>query len=159
MINSKRLAVVAAAIIATGILTGPATAKSTRASARPARHALPNPILHLTGTENYTSGGKPWVRYTYDVLNKAKYPAAMFAPAPSLPPCGLNARSSRSWVDFFDSKGKRLYGFCALTSPQQLDSIWFAIEQAEVPPNAVYIEINDRQTHTKYKSNLAGTTR
>jgi len=27
-----------------------------------------------------------------------------------------------------------------------------------VPPSWVYIELNDRQTNTKYKSNLAETT-
>jgi hypothetical protein len=118
----------------------------------------PNPILYMTGTEHYTTGGKDWVRHRFDVLNKDEYPADMFAPAPSLPPCGSNANSSRSWVDFFDSRGKRLYGFCALGGPDMLGSIWFATEEGTVPPSYVYIEINDRQTNTKYRSNLADTT-
>jgi hypothetical protein len=112
----------------------------------------------MTGTEHYTTGGKDWVRHRFDVLNKDEYPADMFAPAPSLPPCGSNANSSRSWVDFFDSRGKRLYGFCALGGPDMLGSIWFATEEGTVPPSYVYIEINDRQTNTKYRSNLADTT-
>ena len=118
----------------------------------------PNPILYMTGAEYYSAGGKNWVRHRYDVLNKSAYPAAMFAAAPGLPPCGRNTNSSRSWVDFFDSRGNRLYGFCALGSPDQLGSIWFATEDGAVPPSYVYIEINDRQTNTKYKSNLADTT-
>ena len=123
-----------------------------------AQAAPPNPILYLTGLEYYSAGGKNWVRHRYDVFNKDQYPDAMFAPAPGLPPCGTNTNSSRSWVDFFDSRGKRLYGFCALGSSANLGKIWFATEEGTVPPSYVYIEINDRQTNTKYKSNLAETT-
>jgi len=118
---------------------------------------LPKPVLYLTGTEFYSAGGKDWIRHRYDVFNKASYPAAMFASAPSLPPCGANTNASRSWVDFFDQTGKRLYGFCALGSPADLGSIWFATEDGTIPPSWVYIEITDRQTNTKYRSNLADT--
>ena len=117
----------------------------------------PNPILYLTSTEFYTANGTTFVRYRYDVLNKDQYPAEMFAAAPALPPCGQNANSSRSWVDFFDSRGTRLYGFCALGDPGNLGSIWFAKEEGTLPPSYVYIEITDRQTNTKYRSNLADT--
>jgi len=119
---------------------------------------LPNPVLYLIATEPYTTGGKNWIRYRYDVLNKDAYPDAMFAPAPTLPPCGSNTKSSRTWVDIFDSRGKRLYGFCALGKAESLGSIWFAMEDGEVPPSYIYIEMNDRETNTKYKSNLAETT-
>lgn len=118
----------------------------------------PVPQLYLTTHEYYTANGKNWVRYSYDVLNKASYPAALFAAAPNLPPCGNNANSSRTWVDFFNQSGQRLYGFCALGKPEDLGKIWFALEEGVVPPSWVYIEINDRQTNTKYKSNLADTT-
>jgi hypothetical protein len=119
---------------------------------------LPNPILYLTGAEPFQQGGKQFIRYKYDVLNKTDYPAAMFASAPALPPCGANTKASRTWVDFFDQSGKRLYGFCALGSPGDLNKIWFALEENVIPPSYVYIELNDRQTNTKYKSNLADTT-
>ena len=118
----------------------------------------PKPILYLLRTEPFTTGGKNWIRYRYDVFNKADYPADMFAAAPSLPPCGLNTNASRTWVDFFDSTGKRLYGFCALTKPADLGLLWFAMEEGVIPPSYVYIELNDRQTNTKYKSNLADTS-
>jgi hypothetical protein len=118
---------------------------------------LPNPNLYLTGTETYQVSGKQFIRYKYDVLNKADYPAEMFAAAPALPPCGLNTKASRTWVDFFDSRGKRLYGFCALGKPSDLGTIWFALEVGVIPPSYVYIEMTDRQTNTKYKSNLADT--
>ena len=121
------------------------------------RPITPNPILYLVSVEPYSTSGGNFLRYKYDVLNKDEYPAAMFAAAPALPPCGLNTNASRTWVDFFDSRGKRLYGFCALGKPADLNGIWFSTPEGEVPPSYIYIEMNDRQTNTKYKSNLADT--
>jgi hypothetical protein len=120
--------------------------------------ALPNPILYLTGIEAFTAGGKQFIRYRYDVLNKDAYLPVMFAAAPQLPPCGANTKASRTWVDIYQQSGKRLNGFCALGKPSDLNQIWFALEQDVIPPSYVYIELNDRQTNTKYKSNLAETT-
>lgn len=117
----------------------------------------PTPVLYLKSMESYSTGGKDWIRYNYDVLNKDQYPAALFDPAPTLPPCGLNTNSSRTWVRFFDQAGNPIYGFCALPSPSDLGSIWFAKEEGVVPPSWVYIELEDRQTNTIYKSNLADT--
>ncbi len=132
----------------------------TAAAATPAalNQAPPKPVLYLLRTEPYTVGPKNFIRYRYDVLNKNEYPADMFAAAPTLPPCGQNTNSSRTWVDFFDSTGKRLYGFCALGTPEDLGKIWIAFEEGVVPPSYVYIELNDRQTNTKLKSNLADTS-
>ncbi|WP_166040827.1 hypothetical protein [Sphingosinicella sp. YJ22] len=119
---------------------------------------IPNPILYLTSAVPYQANGQNFIRYSYDVFNKDAYPAAMFAAAPSLPPCGSNTNASRTWVDFYDGRtNRRLYGFCALGSPSNLGSIWFAMPEGEVPPSYVYIELNDRQTGTKYRSNLADT--
>jgi len=123
-----------------------------------ANQPLPNPVLYLMNEEPYSAGGKNWIRRRYDVANKSSYPAEMFAAAPGLPPCGNNTNSSRTWVDFFDSTGKRLYGFCALGKPEDLGKIWVSFEEGTIPPSYVYIELNDRQTNTKYKSNLADTT-
>jgi hypothetical protein len=142
-------------LLSTILLITTASNTSLRAVPSP---VLANPVLYLTGQEAYTANGKNWIRYQYDVLNKADYPDAMFAAAPGLPPCGLNTKSSRTWVDFFDSRGKRLYGFCALGKAANLGGIWFAMEDGVVPPSYVYIELNDRQTNTIYKSNLADTT-
>ena len=128
------------------------------ASTAPAPRALPNPVLYLKLLEYYSAGGKDFVRYRFGVSNSSEYPAEMFAAAPNLPPCGKNTKASRTWVDFYDQSGKRLYGFCALSKPEDLDSIWFALEEGVVPPSYVYIELNDRATSTKYRSNLAETT-
>ena len=119
--------------------------------------ALPNPVLYMTSFEPFQAGGKGFIRYKYDVFNKDAYPPDFFAASPSLPPCGKNTKASRTWVDIFDQTGKRLQGFCAFSKPADLGSIWFALEEGTVPPSWVYIELTDRQTNTKYKSNLAET--
>ncbi|HEX8708277.1 MAG TPA: hypothetical protein VF723_08550 [Pyrinomonadaceae bacterium] len=123
-----------------------------------ARPPLPNPVLVFVGQEFYSASGKQWTRYRYTVENLAVYPNELFAAAPNLPPCGQNTKSARTWVDIYDQNGKRLYGFCALGNHDGLGKLWFALESNAIPPSYVYIELNDRQTATKYKSNLAETT-
>lgn len=119
---------------------------------------LPTPVLVFMGAEEYEAGGKRWTRYRYAVDNLAEYPDGLFAAAPGLPPCGQNTKASRTWVDLYEQNGKRLYGFCALGSRDGLGRLWFAVESGTVPPSWIYIELNDRQTNTRLKSNLAETT-
>lgn len=148
----KTIKAIAAFAVSVGLAL---TAGSSAAQGPP---GLPSPILYLKSMEYYSTGGGNFVRYVYDVMNKQAYPAAMFAPAPGLPPCGNNTNSSRTWVDFFENRtNRRIYGFCALGNPSNLDGIWFAVPEGTVPPSYIYIELIDRQTNTRYRSNLAET--
>jgi len=124
----------------------------------PRTSVLPNPVLYFIGQELYETGGKQFIRYTYDVANKDAYPDDLFAASPDLPPCGQNTKAARTWIDIYDQSGKRLQGFCALGKSSDLGKIWFGLEIGVVPPSYVYIEMNDRKTPVKYKSNLADTT-
>ena len=126
-------------------------------AAQTAQDTLPKPVLVLSGIEPYQTGGKKFIRYKYLIENSSDYPDALFAAAPNLPPCGANAKASRTWVDIYDQSGKRLYGFCSLGKAADLNQLWFALEEGAVPPSWVYVELNDRGTNTKYKSNLAET--
>ena len=123
-----------------------------------AQSPLPKPVLVLQGQEFFQAGGKQWTRYRYFVANSGSYPNQLFAASPNLPPCGLNTKAARTWVDFFSKAGKRLNGFCALGSNTDLNGIWFALETDVIPPSYVFIEMTDRQTNTKVKSNEADTT-
>ena len=118
----------------------------------------PNPVLYFLGPEYVEIGGKQMIRYHYDVANKNLYPDDMFVKSPNLPPCGTNTQAARTWVDIYDQSAKRLYGFCALGKSEDLGKLWFALEADKIPPSYIYIELNDRKTNTKYKSNLADTT-
>ena len=119
---------------------------------------LPNPVLYFLGQEFLTIGGKQVTHYNFDVLNKSDFPDDLFAASPNLPPCGKNAKAARTWVDFYDQNGKRLNGFCALGKSADLNGIWFSLDTGVIPPSWVYIEMNDRKTNTKSKSNLSDTT-
>ena len=123
-----------------------------------AQSPMPKPVLVYIVQETFQAGGKQWIRYRYYVANADAYPNQLFAASPNLPPCGLNTSASRTWVDFFDKNGKRLNGFCALGNHNDLNGIWFALESGVIPPSWVYIEMTDRQTKTKVKSNEADTT-
>lgn len=140
----RRLVSALSAVMLSGMLPSAAAAQS-----------LPNPEIVLTGTESYSTAAGKFTRYRFDVRNKDAFPADLFTASPGLPPCGTNANSSRSWVDFYDASGKRLYGFCALSSSAQLGTIWFAVPDDTPPPASVYIEIWDRLTNKRYRSNFA----
>ncbi len=124
----------------------------------PAPRSLPNPVLVFTGAEDYEAGGRQFTRYKFRVDNLADYPNELFAPSPELPPCGSNTKASRTWVDIYEQGGRRIYGFCALEGHDGLGRLWFGLERGAVPPNWVYVEMVDRKTNSKYKSNLAETT-
>ena len=132
--------------------------RSVLSATPPPSPPLPNPVLYFIVQEPFTQGGKQFTRYHYAVENFAAYPNELFAAAPELPPCGKNTKAARTWVDLYDQSGKRLNGFCALGKSSDMNMIWFALESDAIPPSWIYMEMNDRKTNTKYKSNLAETT-
>ena len=159
-IIGKRGAMILAGLVLVVLATVSASTASNTLTARHASLAaspLPNPILIFIGPEFYPANGKLWTRYRYSVFNLMQYPNELFAAAPDLPPCGTNTKASRTWVDIYEQNGKRLHGFCALGSSDKLGQLWFALERDVLPPSWIYIEMNDRKTNTKYKSNLAET--
>src|SRR4051794_22360579 len=120
---------------------------------------LPTPHLVYRGSESYEANGFDFERYQYDVTNKAKYPKALFATSPALPPCGESATPSRATVEIFDQAGKRLVEFCSLAGPEHLGPLWFAVPSDKSPPSAVYIKITDRLTGGTAQSNVAPTSK
>lgn len=134
------------------------TNQSVLSATLASQSTLPNPVAILLAPVSYEQDGKQWKRYNLMVFNYQEYPNAMFAPAPSLPPCGENKNASRTWVEIMDQSGKRLYGFCAIGDNTGLTKLWFALEADTIPPSWVYIVLNDRQTGKTYKSNLVETT-
>ncbi|MBF2066394.1 MAG: hypothetical protein IGS39_18535 [Calothrix sp. C42_A2020_038] len=119
-----------------------------------ATNQLPAPQLVFQGTEEYTANGKNFTRYKLAVANWEAFPAAMFKAAPDLPPCGDNKNSSQTWVEINNAQTNNyIYGFCALPSPKNLNSIWFAVEKGQRPPKSVYIILKDRRANKNYRSN------
>ena len=115
---------------------------------------LPSPDLIYTGSEDYAIDLTEYTRYKLEVTNSVDFPDELFVPSPHLPPCGLNTDASRTWVDIYDNNGTRLYGFCALSCSDNLNSIWFAELKGTPPPESVYITLHDRECDITYTSNL-----
>lgn len=115
---------------------------------------VPTPQLAFVGTEDDTVLGDPFTRYWLTVTNRSVYPQELFDPAPDLPPCGLNQNASRAWVNIYDGQGQRLITFCGLSSPEDLNGIWFGVWQGDSPPASVYIDLNDRRRDKTYTSNV-----
>ena len=114
--------------------------------------SLPNPELVFEGTEEYQPGGQPYIRYLFGVTNRQVYPNEMFEATPDLPPCGLNENAPRTWVRFYSEDGAYIYGFCALSSPEDLDNIWFGLPVGTTPPNAVYITFSRSKRSVEFKN-------
>jgi len=119
---------------------------------------LPDPQLVLTGTENVMVNGVQRLHYLLSVTNRDSYPESLFAPSPDLPPCGLNTASSRTWVDIYDQDDQRVYGFCALGSPENLNNLWFDAAMVSDTTTAVRVVLNDRLCDREYRSNLVPIT-
>jgi hypothetical protein len=119
--------------------------------------SLPAPVLVSNGSEDLDVGGQTYTRYFLDVVNRSSFPDDLFAPAPTLPPCGLNTSSSRSWVDIYANDHSYIYGFCALSSADDMRFLWFALPAGTAPPS-VYIVIWDRGCNLSYTSNLVAVT-
>ena len=105
---------------------------------------LPDPQVSLIGTESYSVGGNDFVRYFLSVTNRDQFPDALFAAAPNLDPCGLNTNAARSWAWIVDQDDNYVYGFCALSSAEDLDGLWFAVPDGDLPPAGVRVLIWDR---------------
>lgn len=120
---------------------------------------FPTPELTIGRAEEDMGGdGLLYTYYDLSVLNWADYPAELFAPAPDLPPCGLNARASRTWVDITGVEPStedesRIYSFCALGEPEGLTGMWFAVPQGSPPPSFVYVTLWDRENDRIVVSN------
>ncbi len=113
-------------------------------AAKECRKRYPNPRIRYDRTD---SAGRIYI----PVVNWSAYDNTMFRKAPELPPCGKNANSSRTWVDIYDgATNKRIYGFCAFDSKDDLQKIWF---MPKAKSGKVYIIINDRACRRKYRSN------
>ena len=115
---------------------------------------LPSPDLSYTGSEDYRIGSTEYTRYKLAVTNSGDFPDELFVPSPHLPPCGLNPNASRTWVKIYDNDDNYLYGFCALSSSDDLNSIWFAKPKGTSPPTSVYITLHDRECDITYTSKL-----
>ena len=91
----KRLQPHLFAVIVAGLLA------TTVLFVAPARAVLPKPVLAFMGQELLTRNGMTFVRYRFEVANRADFPSAMFAAAPG-------AAAVRQQYQFIANLGRHL---------------------------------------------------
>ena len=129
------------------------------ASASVMAQSLPTPNLAYGGSKEVQYNGKQITNYKLSVSNFADYSSDLFTAAPNLPPCYGNDKSSRTWVDVYDSKTKKkIYGFCAIQQPSRLGDLGFGIEKGKTAPESVYVTITDRKSNKQATSNTVAIT-
>jgi hypothetical protein len=148
-----------ASIVSLAALAGVAAGCCRPRPLAPGEGPLPPPELAFKGSEGATTPeGRELVRYRIAVTNSMSFPAELFEVAPNLAPCGRNDRSSRTWVEILvtDRPGRpakrRVYGFCALRAPRDLETLWFAAPKDAPLPCGVAVELQDRRLCRRYRS-------
>ncbi len=116
-----------------------------------AQETLPEPRLVLTEKKDVVNRGYEMTSYRLEVENKFDYSSELFEAAPDLPSCGRNQNASRAWIDIFSENGKRIYGYCAIKSPDELNKLIFLFPRKN-KLDKVYIIIYDRRTNQRAKS-------
>jgi parallel beta-helix repeat protein len=111
-------------------------------------YQLPSMEVVALGAEPPVNG---IVKYHFRVSNWADYPDLMFESSPDLPACGLNNAASRTWVDIFDATGQQIYGYCNLSSAENLRDLWFPWPADQDPPY-FYVRLHDRRCDSYFYS-------
>jgi hypothetical protein len=114
--------------------------------------ALAKPVLVFNGSTVVSAGGGDVHVYGLSLGNWSAYSAELFTPRPDLPPCGLNASASRTWLEIYDGSGTRLYGYCGTTNPAELQSFALGVPVAGSQPSSVYVELWDRVRDVRTRS-------
>jgi hypothetical protein len=114
---------------------------------------LPDPELEFLEKQEHVENGRRFTTFRLTVSNWEKFPEELFEPAPHLPPCGRNNNASRTWIEIYNQKEKRIYGFCAIKSAKELfNTLAFSVPEGKTPPEEVFIVIFDREKKKFYRS-------
>ena len=103
------------------------------------------PQLGFIRAEDFTEKGRMLRMYTVEIVNRSEFDDELFAASPELPPCGLNANSSRTWINIYADDGHRIYGWCGIRSNAELSSLKFILPVDQPQPAKLYVDFVDRR--------------
>lgn len=115
--------------------------------------SMPKPKLKLVGVTDGMNNGFAVKVYELEVVNRVEISDEFFIAAPALPPCGTNADSSRTWINLYDEKSVRIYGWCTIRTNGELASLRFMMRAADNPPKKLFIDLMDRAEGVILRSN------
>ena len=96
---------------------------------------LPNPVLYLTGTETYQTGGKEFIRISLTCSTELIRPSCCCRT--HVAAVRRQHQASRTWVDFSTRAANVSTDFVLSASPMILADLVRA-ESSMVPPSYVY---------------------
>ncbi|HEY2865507.1 MAG TPA: hypothetical protein VGJ02_00320 [Pyrinomonadaceae bacterium] len=114
---------------------------------------MPKPKLSFVRAEDVTDNSRQYMRYTIEITNRSEFSDELFFESPDLPACGLNANSSRTWINIYFDGGRRYYGWCAIRSNAELSMLKFNVPADAVQPTKIYVDFVDRREGKVVKSN------
>jgi len=115
--------------------------------------SLPKPKLKLVGVSDGVNNGVAVKVYEIEVVNRTEMSDEFFISAPALPPCGTNADASRTWINLYDEKSVRIYGWCTIKTSGELASLRFMMRAADSQPKKLFIDLVDRAEGIILRSN------
>lgn len=120
----------------------------------PKAPGIPEPKLELMGFQAYEDQEEPVIRVLFSIRNYADFPDTLFAKTPELPPCEESGEAVRTWLQLYSREGVYLGGACSLESSKHLHFPSFTRSNGESMPAAAYAEIWDRESNTRYRSEV-----
>jgi hypothetical protein len=114
---------------------------------------MPKPQLRLLGVRDHVNNGYAVRLYEVEVVNRSEISDEFFIAAPALPPCGQNTNSSRTWINLYNEKSARLYGWCSIKTNGELSSLGFMIPATDPQPKKIFIDLVDRAEGRVLRSN------
>lgn len=137
----------------TKILFLAATAVLTGLAAMASAQDMPKPKLRFVSVTDTVNNGYKLKLYEIEVINREDFDNELFMPSPALPPCGKNTKASRTWVNIYNEKGARIYGYCAMNANSELASIKFMVEAGKPQPKKIFVDLVDRFEERIVRSN------
>ncbi|MEO6465277.1 MAG: hypothetical protein ABIP00_06925 [Pyrinomonadaceae bacterium] len=117
--------------------------------------SLTKPQIRLVSVTDAVNNQLAVKVYEIEVVNRAEISDEFFIAAPVLPPCGKNTNASRTWINLYDEKSVRIYGWCGINSNGELASLRFMMQATDTPPKKIFIDLVDRAEGIVLRSNKA----
>jgi len=118
---------------------------------------LLSPDLIYTGNKVAYRGadGNAYNHYKLSIQNCISFPVELFTLSSDLPPCGLNQKASRTWVNINNSEtDEHIYGYCGFTKPCDASELLLPVPFSDTIPFGVYVKYIDRKCELEYVSNV-----
>lgn len=114
---------------------------------------IPQLDIEIIGTEVVQIGIQQFNRFWVEVVNRSVIPDVMLEPAPDIWP--YSPTNSRGHLELFDAFNYQSLGtFDEITSPDDLDSLYFDVWTALQPPDSILLLLADERCFVSYGSDV-----